>query len=68
MSTARHRCNISSKGAVLPGCTDAEMGLPNLLHALAKYNEYDKERVWNITWRLRINTIIIIQLLIIIAT
>ena len=68
MSTARHRCNISSKGAVLPGCNDAEMGLPNLSHASAKYNEYDKESVWNITWRLRINAIIIIQLLIIIAT
>ena len=33
LSTARHRCNISSKGAVLLGRNDAEMGLANSLHA-----------------------------------
>ena len=26
LPTARHRCDISSKGAVLPGRNDAEMG------------------------------------------
>ena len=35
-----HRCNISSKGAVLPGRNDAEMGPANSLHALAWYSEY----------------------------
>ena len=29
LPTARRRCDISSKGAVLPGCNDAEMGLAN---------------------------------------
>ena len=33
--TARHRCDISSKGAVLPGRNDAEMGFANSLHASA---------------------------------
>ena len=33
--TARHRCDISSKGAMLPGRDDAEMGPANLLHASA---------------------------------
>ena len=32
---ARLQCNISSKGAVLLGRNDAEMGPANLLHALA---------------------------------
>ena len=32
--TARHRSNISSKGAGLSGRNDAEMGPENLLHAL----------------------------------
>ena len=32
---ARHRCDISSKEAVLPGCNDAEMGPANSLHASA---------------------------------
>ena len=35
LSAARHRCNISSKGAVLPGRNDAEMGPANSLHASA---------------------------------
>ena len=30
----RHRCEISPKGAVLPGRNDAEMGTANSLHAL----------------------------------
>ena len=29
LPTARHRCDISSKGAVLPGRNDAETGLVN---------------------------------------
>ena len=40
LPTARHRCNISSKGAVLPGRNDAEMGPANSLHASAYYSEY----------------------------
>ena len=35
LSTARHRCNISSKGAALPGRNDAEIGPTNSLHASA---------------------------------
>ena len=40
LPTARHRCNISSKGAVLPGRNDAAMGPANSLHASAYYSEY----------------------------
>ena len=40
LPTARHRCSISSKGAVLPGRNDAEMGPANSLHASAYYSEY----------------------------
>ena len=36
LPTARHRCDISSKGAVLPGRNDAEMGPAN---SLQEYNE-----------------------------
>ena len=39
---AGHRCDISSKGAVLPGCNDAEMGPANSVHALAYYSEYNE--------------------------
>ena len=39
---ARHRFDISSKGAVLPGCNDAEMGPANSLHASAYYSEYNE--------------------------
>ena len=39
LPTARHRCNISSKGAALLGLNDAEMGRAKLLHALANYIE-----------------------------
>ena len=35
LPTARHRCDISSNEAVLPGCNDAEMGPTNSLHDLA---------------------------------
>ena len=34
---ARHRCNISSKEAVLPGFNDAKMGPDNSLYALTSY-------------------------------
>ena len=40
--TTRHRCNICSKGAVLPGRNDVELGTANLLHASAEYSEYNK--------------------------
>ena len=42
LPTARHRCDISSKGAVLPGRNDAEMGPDNSLHASAYYSEYNE--------------------------
>ena len=42
LPTARHRCNISSKEAVLPWRNDAEMGPFNSLHALAYYSEYNQ--------------------------
>ena len=35
LPTARYRCDISSKGAVLPGYNEAEMGPANSLHASA---------------------------------
>ena len=35
LSTVRHRCNISSKEAVLPGRNDAEMDPANSSHARA---------------------------------
>ena len=34
LPTARHRCDISLKEAVLPGLNNAEMGPANSLHAL----------------------------------
>ena len=42
LPTARHRCDISLKGAVLPGRNDAEMGPANSLHASAYYSEYNE--------------------------
>ena len=42
LPTVRHRCNISSKEAVLPGRNDAEMGPANSLHASAYYGEYNE--------------------------
>ena len=39
LPTARHLCDISSKGAVLPGRNDAEMSSANSLHASAYYSE-----------------------------
>ena len=42
LSTVRHRCNISSKEAVLPGRNDAEIGPANLLHASEYYSEYNE--------------------------
>ena len=42
LPTARHRCDISSKGAVLRERNDAEMGPANSLHAPAYYSEYNE--------------------------
>ena len=42
LTTARHRCDISSKGAVLLGRNDAEMGPANSLHVSARYSEYNE--------------------------
>ena len=42
LPTARHRCNSSLKGAVLPGRNDAVMGSANLLHASVHYSEYNE--------------------------
>ena len=42
LPTARHRCNISSKGAVLPGRNDAEMVPANSLDASAYYSEHNE--------------------------
>ena len=39
--TARYRCDIFSKGAMLPGRNDAETGPANLLHFLARYIAYN---------------------------
>ena len=41
--TARHCCDISSKGAVLLGRNDAEIGPANSLHASAEYFEYKEK-------------------------
>ena len=48
LPTARHRYDISSNGAVLPGRNDAEMGPANSLHAPAYYNEYSErfDLIW----------------------
>ena len=48
LPTARHRCDISSKGAVLPGRNDAEMGPANSLHASAYYSEYNERFDFNL--------------------
>ena len=52
---ARHRFNISSKGAVLPGRNDVEMGPANSLHASAYYSKYNErfdlifeESIWGV--------------------
>ena len=39
VANGSHRCDISSKGAVLPGRYDAEMGPANSLQASAYYSE-----------------------------
>ena len=52
LPTARYRCDISFKGAVLPGRNDAEIGPANSLHALAYYSEYNERfdlmQMWTI--------------------
>ena len=42
LPTAHHCCDISSKGAVLPGRNDAEMDPANSFHAPAYYIEYNE--------------------------
>ena len=42
LPTTHRHCDISLKGAVLPGCNDMEMGTANSLHASAYYNEYNE--------------------------
>ena len=42
LPTAGHRCDIPSKGAVLPVSNDAEMGPANSLHASAYYSKYNE--------------------------
>ena len=42
LPTVYHRCDISLKGAVLPGRNDVEMGPANSLHASAYYSEYNE--------------------------
>ena len=44
LPTARHRCDISPKRAVLPRRNDAEIDPVTLLHASAYYSEH-KERL-----------------------
>ena len=48
LPTARHRCDISSKEALLIGRKDAEMGPANSLHSLAYYDEYNErfDLIW----------------------
>ena len=48
---ARHRCDISSKGAVLPWRKDAEMGPANSLYASAYYSEYNERFDLMISWQ-----------------
>ena len=42
LPTARHRCDISSREALLHERNDAEMGSANSLHASALYSEYSQ--------------------------
>ena len=53
LPTARHHCDISSKGAVLPGRNDTEMSPANSLHASAYYSEnnerFDLKLLWSLT-------------------
>ena len=54
LPTARDRCDISSKGAVLPWRNDAEMGPANSLHTSAYYSEYNKRFDFNSNDHVRI--------------
>ena len=42
LPTAHHCCDISLKGAVLPGRNGMEMGPANSLHALVSYSEFSE--------------------------
>ena len=59
LPTAFHRCDISSKGAVLPGCNDAKMYPANSLYASA-YSECDK--IFDLLFRLDGKNMIFIDL------
>ena len=59
LPTARHRCDISSKGAVLPGRNDAEIGPVNLLHVHA--SAYYIER--NERFNLKMNRLLLLRVL-----
>ena len=48
LPTARHRCDIFSKGTVSPGRNDAEMAPTNLLHVSAYYSEYNERFDFNL--------------------
>ena len=42
LPTACHRCNISLKEALFPGCNDLEMGPASWLHALRQKRKYNE--------------------------
>ena len=46
LQTAYHRCDISAKGAVLPGLNDAEMDPINSLHASTYYSDCNERFDW----------------------
>ena len=48
LPTVRHRSDISSKGAELPGRIDPKVGPANSLHASAYYSEYNErfDSIW----------------------
>ena len=54
LPTARHRCDISSKEAVLAGRNDAEMGPANSLHASAYYSECNERFDFDLAFRYQI--------------
>ena len=53
LPTARHHCDISSKGAALRGRNDAEMGPANSLHASAYYSEYNERFDFDLNFRFK---------------
>ena len=61
LPTARHRCDISSKEAVLPGRNDSEMDPANSLHASGYYSEYNERFDFDLIRR-ALNVIVVIKL------